>query len=136
MVVRHALIGTGVVGVDLGIGRGVLRGKPLQSRGIRIGNNLCRDLIAVAVFHANYSRFAGSTTSGASQLFAFGLTHVLALATEISLIYFDRPVERAAALARPSFTDAVKHKPSCRLRHADVRCSFMLDTDLSEVRHR
>ena len=69
----HALVGRCIVCVNLGIGRGVLGDKSLQSPSIRIGNNLCCYLIAVTVLHSNHGCFAGRSTSGASQLFALGL---------------------------------------------------------------
>ena len=120
MLERHSLISAVIVGVDSGVGSGVLRDKPLQSDGIRIGNNLCCYLIAVAVLHSNHGCFTCRSTSGASQLFTLGLAQVLALAAKVGLIHLNRAVEGAAGIGRPRLADAVQHEPSCGLRNAYI----------------
>ena len=117
---RHPFIGAVIIGVDLGIGRNMVRDEALQGCGIGIGNNTSRDPIAVAVFHTDHGSLSNRATSGTRQLFFLCLTHVLALAAKVSLVYFDRPVERSAVLARPRFPDTVEHEPSCRLGYADI----------------
>ena len=90
-----------IVRVEIGPGCGVIRDEPLQSWGVCILYNASGNLIALSVFHANYSRLAGSATSSVGHLFALCLAHVLALATKIGLVYFNRPVEGAAVSGRP-----------------------------------
>ena len=76
-------------------------------------------LIDGAVLRAHYRRLANWPTSGADQLSALGVAHVLSLTAEVGLVDIPRSIEPATIVGTlPTLPDTMQHEPSGRLAHS------------------
>ncbi len=118
MRVRNALVGYGVIGIDNRVRLGIFGHEALQRFSVGVLDHLGVNLVRGAVLRADYRHHVHR--AAARRRLALGVRHVLALPANIGFVKFDRPVERALAIVRPGFPDAMQHEPCRRLGNAKI----------------
>ena len=113
-----------LVGVDLRSKLRVLGHEAGDMNPVGVLNVAHRNLLRLAILHANNRLFADRATARSGQLGALGVRHVLPAPADVRLVGLYRTTERLAAIIAviniERLADALKHEPCRRLPHANI----------------